>query len=88
MISQRINHIFLLFIDDFQNTLKSTKSHVTTEANSLANVSDPASGGSSQATAGDRVCGSGSVNKQLTTSNSPVAPQHNYSNIQVIFYLN
>jgi len=68
--------------DDFQNTLKSTKSHVTTEANSLANVSDPASGGSSQATAGDRVCGSGSVNKQLTTSNSPVAPQHNYSNIQ------
>jgi len=68
--------------DDFQNTLKSTKSHVTTEAHSLANVSDPNSGGSSQATAGDRVCGSDSVNKQLTTSNSPVAPQHNYSNIQ------
>ena len=75
----RHNHLcFLLYfiIDDFQNTLKSSKSHVTTEANSLANVSDPASGGSSQATA-DRA---GSVNKQLTRSISP--PHHNYSNIQ------
>ena len=74
----RHNHLCFLYfiIDDFQNTLKSSKSHVTTEANSLANVSDPASGGSSQAT-GDRA---GSVNKQLTRSISP--PHHNYSNIQ------
>jgi hypothetical protein len=80
----RHNHLcFLLYfiIDDFQNTLKSSKSHVTTEANSLANVSDPASGGSSQATA-DRT---GSVNKQLTRSTacrSISPPHHNYSNIQ------
>ena len=72
---------YISFIDDFQNTLKSSKSHVTTEANSLANVSDPASGGSSQATA-DRT---GSVNKQLTRSTacrSISPPHHNYSNIQ------
>ena len=55
--------------------MKSTKSHVTTEANSLANVSDPASGGSS----GDR---GGSNGKMLPPISSSSPPNHNYSNIQ------
>ena len=53
--------------DDFQQTIRSNKSHGTTEAVSLANVSDPASGGSSNA------------NK---SSNGLHHSQHNYSNIQ------
>ena len=54
--------------DDFQQTIRSNKSHGTTEAAvSLANVSDPASGGSSNA------------NK---SSSGLHHSQHNYSNIQ------
>ena len=61
-------------LDDFHNTLKSTKSHLTTEAaTSLANVSDPASGSSGHSHG--RIMG-----PPPPISGSP--PHHNYSNIQ------
>ena len=63
--------LWYLFTDDFQQTIRSNKSEGTTEAVSLANVSDPNSGTGSSNNA-NRTGGSSSIHHS----------QHNYSNVQ------
>ena len=63
--------LWYLFTDDFQQTIRSNKSQGTTEAVSLANVSDPNSGTGSSNNA-NKTGGSSSIHHS----------QHNYSNVQ------